>query len=615
MREDVITRRVMKLSILVMGLATLVLVPGCGAAEAPPTQAPATPRPAAPPQPASVVATVAPLQPQQPATPLPALPAPTAVLPAVQAGLVAPTPAPVAPRATPSPTITGQPKPGGILRWIPQGSVATLDPLFSTAAISRTFGYHMFDTPLALNEQGLLQPQVADKWVIEENGKKYTFTLREGLKFHDGRPVTVEDALASISRWEKRDAYLRFFKVASKDKIDEKTFVIQLEEPSGVLLAGLGKPANAQAIIVPQELAATSAFESMPKYIGSGPLKFVSWDPGSKIVLEKFTDYKPRPEPPSFLSGGKVVYLDRLDMLEVPDVETRVAALLTGEVDFLDVISGDFYDRLRRSDRVQTIIGRPGATPLVFFNKSKPPFDMSPKGLLMRKAIQALVNAEEVMLGYGPKELWTLCPTGIAFCGTFWETSAGAEEAYNQNNIEKAKQLLKEAGYAGEPIILLDPTDFSTIHPIPIVLKVQMERAGINVDYRATDWASMVSLLQAPEGSPSRLQWDIFPTWNSLAYHPLNNQLIADGDLGYYKSPAMNELRIKLSKETDIIKAKTIMDEMQKVFYEEVPYVHMGQFFQLRAMNKDLKGYLEQPVSGASYFINLWWDNPSRRGR
>ena len=174
---------------------------------------------------------------------------------------------------------------------------------------------------------------------------------------------------------------------------------------------------------------------------------------GHSIILDKFQDYSPRDESPSFLAGGKVAYLDELEMLEVPDQQTRVAALVTGTVDFLDIMSLDFYEELNNNDKVEVAIGRPGSQPIFFFNKAAPPFDHTPEGLLMRRALQALTNAEEIMQGYGPSDLWSTCAS-LWSCGTFFSNEDLAGDKYSTNNVELAKQLLDEAGYDGEPIIL-----------------------------------------------------------------------------------------------------------------------------------------------------------------
>ncbi len=594
-------------------LAMAVFSMACASAEPGERQQPAQPEAAAP---AAASGQMAQQAPQAPAAAAPAAPAATAIPLDVQ-------PAPAVAgiqqrpqRALPTPVPEALARFGGNLRWISQGSVGSLDPHVTSAAVTLTYGYNLYDTLVSWDEEGALQPQMLEDWSVEDGGATFVFTLRDGQSFHDGDPVTSDDVIASMHRWREKSAYGSFFNDALTEfaKIDDNQFTAKFTEPVGIFLQGLGIPTASYPVIMPADVAATPSSELVSDHTGSGPFKFVEWNLGHSIVLDKFQDYSPRDESPSFLAGGKVAYLDQLEMLEVPDQQTRVAALVTGTVDFLDIMSLDFYEELNDNDKVEVAIGRPGSQPIFFFNKAAPPFDHTPNGLLMRRALQALTNAEEIMQGYGPADLWSTCAS-LWSCGTFFANEELAGDRYSTNNVELAKQLLDEAGYDGEPIILLDPADYPTIHPISIVLNEQLKRAGINVDYRVVDWATEVQLILAPSDSTAVDEWDIAPTWmSSWAFLPLANGALRQNGLGYYNSDAMEELRSKFSRESDLNELKNIADEMQRVFFDEVPYVHLGNFFQLRAMNKDLDGLIASPVGGF-YAVGLYWEDPSRRGQ
>jgi peptide/nickel transport system substrate-binding protein len=525
------------------------------------------------------------------------------------AGLIAPTP--VAPRVIPPPAAGDEPQYGGRIRWVPQGSVGALDPLWTTAAVTRGIGFHVWDKLIGQDDFGVLQPDMLEKWEVDNDGKRFTFTLRDGLLWHDLTPVRVEDVIASIKRWGEVEPYAKFFNplITRFDKIDNESFVIEVSEPTGLILAGLGKPGASQPIMVP-EAQVVPATEQMTTFIGSGPYKMGAWEPGNRLFLERFEDYVPRTESPSYFAGAHMAYVDVLEMIEIPDQQTRVAAVLTGEVDYIDVVSGDFYDSLASGANVQVMIGKPGAQPIFNFNKAIPPFDNTPEGLLMRRAVQAATNAEEIMLGYGTRDLWSLC-SSYMFCGGFWSQTDVAKGRYNMSNPDLAKQLIAEAGYDGTPIILLDPTDFPTIHPIPIVLREQLDRVGINVEYRAIDWATQITATRQEEG------WNIAPTWySSYILHPLNTQglVTGKGTSGWWESPEMDAARQRMAEAIDSDEQLAASDAMQEIFFDQVPYVNLGQFFQLRAMNSDLKGYIAAPV-GSPYLMNLWWDNEARRGK
>ncbi len=595
---------------LLVGIVVLALA--CSSATPTAPQQPQLPEQAAPAQTGQQAAAAAPAAPQQPA---PAAPAATAIPLDVQpAPAVAAIPA-RPPRALPTPASEGVARFGGNLRWIAQGSVASLDPHVTSAAVTLTFGYNLYDTLVSWDEGGALQPQMLSDWSVEDGGKKFVFTLRDNQMFHNGDAVTSDDVIASMHRWREKSAYGSFFNDALEGftKIDDKQFSATFNEPVGIFLQGLGIPTASYPVIMPESVAATPSSELVNDHTGSGPFQLVEWDLGNRIIVEKFQDYTPRDESPSFLAGGKVAYLDELEMLEVPDQQTRVAALITGEVDFLDIMSLDFYDQLNNNPKVEVAIGKPGSQPIFFFNKAAPPFDHTPNGLLMRQAMQALTNAEEIMQGYGPSDLWSTC-SSLWSCGTYFANEV-VPEKYSMNNVELAKQLLDQAGYDGEPITLLDPADYPTIHPISIVLNEQLKRAGINVDYRVVDWATEVQLILAPRDSTAVNEWHIAPTWmSSWAFLPLANGALRKDSLGYYDSPAMEELRAQFSRESDLAELKKITDEMQRVFFAEVPYVHLGNFFQLRAMNKDLDGLIASPVGGF-YAVGLYWEDPARRGQ
>ncbi len=607
----------MKLIKVLVVLAAMLMIAAfsmaCASAEPAERQQPDQPEAAAP---AAAPGQMSQQAPQAPAPAAPAAPAATAIPLDVQ-------PAPAVAgiqqrpsRALPTPVPEALARFGGNLRWISQGSVGSLDPHVTSAAVTLTYGYNMYDTLVSWDEEGALQPQMLEDWSVEDGGATFIFTLRDGQLFHTGDPVTSDDVIASMHRWREKSAYGSFFNDALVElaKIDDNQLSAKFSEPVGIFLQGLGIPTASYPVIMPADVAATPSSELVSDHTGSGPFKFAEWNLGHSIILDKFQDYSPRDESPSFLAGGKVAYLDELEMLEVPDQQTRVAALVTGTVDFLDIMSLDFYEELKNNEKVEVAIGRPGSQPIFFFNKAAPPFDHTPNGLLMRRAMQALTNAEEIMQGYGPADLWSTCAS-LWSCGTFFANEDLAGDKYSTNNVELAKQLLDEAGYDGEPIILLDPADYPTIHPISIVLNEQLKRAGVNVDYRVVDWATEVQLILAPSDSTAVDEWDIAPTWmSSWAFLPLANGALRQNGLGYYNSDAMEELRTRFSRESDLNELKNIADDMQRVFFDEVPYVHLGNFFQLRAMNKDLDGLIASPVGGF-YAVGLYWEDPSRRGQ
>ena len=229
---------------------------------------------------------------------------------------------------------------GGTLKVIPHADLKNVDPIWTTAYITRNHGYMIYDTLFSLDADLRPQPQMVDTWTVSDDGLVYTFTLRDGLQWHDGAPVRSADCVASIRRWGQRDGMgqklLEF--TAALDVVDDRTFTLTLREPYGLVLESLGKLSSNVPFMMPERLALTDAFTQVTESIGSGPFIFVrdEWMPGSRVVYVRNPDYVPRPEPPSFAAGGKRVHVDRVEWQYIPDPATAQAALAAREVDYYE---------------------------------------------------------------------------------------------------------------------------------------------------------------------------------------------------------------------------------------------------------------------------------------
>ena len=603
-----------------LGLIVGLLAFGCSSSETTPAQPqqPAAPAPAQP-APQSMAQTQQPAQPQQPA---PAAPAATAV--ASIPGSTAPAePIISSARTTSRPVVASdadsnifsEDRFGGTLFWVPQGSVGNLDSMTSGSAIGRGVSWHFWESLAQWDAQGFINPDMADNWEVD--GGTYTFTLRDNLTWHDGTAVLPEDVDASITRFREQDT--SFSPILNKiwqsfETVNDTTFKIVLSEPSALLMTALGYVGGTQPNIMPKETAEKyPAGELVQDFVASGPYEFVTWDPGNEIILDRYEAYVPRREEPSYRAGAKLAYFDRLHMKEIPDQETRVAAVLTGTVDFLDVVSSDFYEEaLKNPDQVSIHIGIPGAQPDIGFNTRDPLLGFTESGRKLRQAMQAAINAEDIMKGYGDSRLWQLCPS-LQMCGTPWAEHSDNEDLYNQNNLERAKQLLAESGYSGEPIIILDPTDFPTIHPIAPVLKEQLSAVGINAEVKSTDWAGQIATFRGADG------WHIFTNWNSSnLYHPLVATHYRVSETNY---PEDSETGIVMTQLRDEFAAAGSLDEqfavtrkMADAAWADPRRVTFGQFFQLRIYDKDLQDVdIRGAPVGSPLFLNVWWDNAERR--
>ena len=490
------------------------------------------------------------------------------------------------------------------LRFIPQADLRSIDPIWTTAYVTRNFGYLVFDTLFALDKDFKPQPQMVDKWTVSDDKLTYKFTLRDGLKWHDGQPVRAADCVASIERWAKRDQFGQKMieAVASIADTDDKNFTIALKAPFPLLLNALGKLSSNVPFMMPERLANTDAFLQIPEAIGSGPFKFVKeeWVPGSKAVFVKNADYVPRKEPPSLAAGGKVAKVDRVEWLYIPDVATAAAALNAGEADWYEQPPADILPVFAANrDVAVTTVDPLGNMGVLRFNHTLPPFD-NPK---MREAVLNLVDQKDYMRAVaGNEKYWKSCAAIFICGGTPFESNVGADVLLKGPNPAKAKQLIEEAGYKGERIVLLSATDQPIVHGQALVTRERLSAAGLNIDLQANDWGTLITR-RASKEPIDKGGWNLFHTWTSapdMLSPALNIPLRANGSkawFGWPKDPKLEELIDAWFKASDPADQKKLADEIQTEAYKEVPYVPTGQFVVPTAYRKNLDGIIIAPVA------------------
>jgi len=467
------------------------------------------------------------------------------------------------------------------LRLVPHADLKTLDPLFNTAYITRNHGYMVFDMLFARDSNGEVRPQMVDTWTRSDDGKTWTFKLRPGLKFSDGTPVTAEDCIASIQRWAKKDTLgqAMFAAGASFTADSADSFTLTLQEPFGLVLDALSKPSGLPPFIMPKRLASTDPTTPVTEMVGSGPFLFKrdEWVPGNKVVYVKNPDYVPRDEPADGLAGGKRVKVDRVEWIYIPDGNTSTAALMNGEVDMIEQVPPDYLPVLESNDKIQlsTSVASQG---MAVLNALHPPFN-DPRA---RQAMYYLVNQNEMVASMGYPEQYRVkyCPT-LYICGSPLATDAGAVP-YAKPDVAKARQLLQQAGYKGEKVVMLYPTDHLSASPVT-VLAQHMKEAGINVDLLSMDWASLAAR-RLKKDPPAQGGWNVFLTWGGYydASTPVTNPWLsaACGNSlpGWPCDKELDALRVSWIREPDAGKRKEIAAQMQARAYESVPYVMWGEF-------------------------------------
>lgn len=485
-----------------------------------------------------------------------------------------------------------------VLKVVLDGEVNILDPIASTNYRTRDLAYMVFDMLIAMDSKGNYKPQMLESWTISPDGMKYNFKLRPGLEFSDGAPVTAQDCVASIERWGKRDAMGKQLMASLKalTVIDSQNFTLELAKPYGYVIEALGKPSSNVLAIMPARLAATEPTKQVSELIGSGPFVFRKdlWVPGSRMVLDKNPKYKPRPEPADGLAGGKRALVDRIELLVIPDSATRVSALQTGEIDFLHQVPFDFVPILREAKGVSLDIGHGLASYMLAArpNHLQPPFN----NLKIRQALQALMDQHAMLAALGaPPELVKECQS-MFMCDAPYTSTAGTQNL-KRPDIERAKALMKEGGYKGEPVVVLHATDILTIHLFATVLEDSMRKAGFNVVVRASDWATVAQRRFSKEPldkggwSLMPLQWVGFDLGTPLTHYGIAYNC-TDGYAGWSCDKETTRLMAQFIAETNQGKRQALADQIQQRAHETVSVVLGGQFTFANAYRSNLKGVL-----------------------
>ena len=493
-------------------------------------------------------------------------------------------------------------------RAVVHADLKNIDPIWTTAYISRNHGYMVWDTLFASDEKFEIQPQMAESATVSEDGKTYTIKLRPGLKWHDGSPVTPDDCIASIKRWGQRDGMGQQMMavVESMEAVDDLTFTIKLKETWGLVLAALGKMSSNVPFMMPKRLAETDPHEQVPDSIGSGPYVFMKdeWVPGSKVVYTKNQAYIPRDEPPSAAAGGKHVYVDRFEWHYIPDHQSAMNAIVNGEVDYWEAVPADLAPVVDAAEGVKILQADPyGSQGWMRINHLHAPFNNK----TARQAIQLVVDQETYLQAIvGTPDLYKVCPA-MFMCDTPYASDAGSGRVMMQD-FDKAKAMLAEAGYNGEKIILMHPTDIATLNAATQVTAQLLRQAGINLEVQAMDWSTLTSR-RAEKKAPEEGGWHIFHTsWIAPdLINPVANIGVSGGGtekawFGWPTDPEIEALRQAFARETNPAKQKQLASQVQEKAMDTVTYIPIGQYLQYRAIRENVSGFLSAPVP---YFWNL----------
>ncbi len=496
-----------------------------------------------------------------------------------------------------------------LLRFIPQADLSTLDPHWNTAYVTRNHGFMVFDTLYGVDGAYAVSGQMVAGHVAEDGGKRWTLTLREGMKWHDGTPVLARDCVASIRRWGAKDAFGQVL-LATTDELsapDDRRIVFRLKHPFALLPDALGKTGVYMPAMMPERLALTDPNTQVTEMVGSGPFRFKADErvSGARAVYERFADYVPLPSgTPSGTAGPKVAYLDRIVWTTTPDPATASAALQAGETDWWEFASADLVPLLRRNSRVRVAVQDPaGQTALLRMNWLQPPFD---NPAVRRVVLHSVVQSEFLTAMMGDDRTLWHDGTGAFTPGTPLANEAGMAAVSAPRDWDRLKQELKDAGYKGETVALIVPTDFPNLKALADVGADMLRRIGMTVDYQAMDWGTLLTR-RAKKDPVAQGGWSLFFTFSGgVDQMTPATQLMMRGNganawFGWPDDPKLEELRTAWFAAPDLPAQKQVAEQLQLRVFETVPFVPLGQYFQPTAYRSNLSGLL----SGFATFWNV----------
>ena len=486
------------------------------------------------------------------------------------------------------------------LRIAAQSDLRVLDPYVTTAGITDYHAAAILDELFAWDANLQPQPQMAEDYTLSDDKLTYRISLRPGLKFHDGSPVTARDAVASLKRLiavEKFGLLLAPY-VKEVVALDDRSLEIRLKEPMAATLFLIGGANNHSGVMREKDIPADPA-TPVRITIGSGPFRFVEDQSvsGAKYIYLKNKDYVPRADPASAFAGGKVVNIDRVELLNLPDSNTAFAALRKGEVDLIDNPSLDQVKSLEGDPNIT--LGTPYLAPstgVLRPNSLFPPFNDA----RAREALAYMVNQEEYgAVAFGDRKNWSPC-FSYWFCGTPDGTTAGSEP-YQKQDLAKARQLMQEAGYKGEPIVLLAGADIPAIAAQSLLTAENLRKIGVKVDLRMIDWGTLVGV-RAKKDPPSQGGWHLFhtlydgPAAASPVFSNVTTMNCDAGYVGWACSKDAEALRKAIFLESDPAKRRALVDDYSRLLWREVPTVLTTNYVQIVPWRASVKNVVKAPI-------------------
>lgn len=498
-----------------------------------------------------------------------------------------------------------------VLKLIPESDLSMLDPVWTTATNARNHGYLVFDTLWGQDDDNVMQPQMVAGHVVENDGRQWTITLRDGLKFHDGEPVRANDVVPSIRRFCARASFGQALMAVTDELsvVDDKTFRFKLKRPFPLLPNALGMTGTPMPCIMPERLALTDPSKQVTEMIGSGPFRFLKDEqvPGSRVAYAKFDGYVPTPHgKPSFTAGPKVAHFDRVEWTAIPDAQTAANALLSGEMDWWQTPTTDLLPLLAQGGKIETkVLDQAGGIAVMRFNFLFPPFNNP----AIRRALLGAIDQSEFMIASaGDDAQYWKDHVGVFSPASAMASQVGMDVLTGKRDLERVKREIVAAGYKGEKVVILGTSDYPSTNALATVAADLLTRLGMNVDFQAEDWGTTVQR-RTSRKSPEQGGWNLFFTYlnGTNNYDPAGQLGIrGNGDkawFGWPDMPKLEELRDAWFTAPDLAAQRHICEEIQRDVWQEVPFIPLGCTYFPVAFRKGLTGMR----SGFVQFYDVHW--------
>ena len=485
------------------------------------------------------------------------------------------------------------------LVFVPQANLTSLDPVWTAATVTRNFAAMVYETLYARDIDYQPQPQMVEGHTIDDDGKRWTMRLRDGLLFHDGTPVRAQDCIASLTRWLQRDSVSATFapRVAAFEAKDDRTLVWRLHRPYPTLPYFLSKT-QPQPVIMPERLAATDPNKQQTEVVGSGPFRFLpdQYVSGSRAVFARFDRYTPRQEPPSYTAGGHKVNVERVEWQVIPDPATAASALMAGEVDWLELPQPDLIQSLAKQNGVTTgLLDVFGTYGHLRPNQLQGP-TANPG---VRRAMVAAISQKDEMIAVMGEDptLWRV-PVGYFLPGSQSANDAGMAAVTQHRSADEVKRMLDQAKYGGEPVAFMHPTDQLVYDALSQVAVSAFRKVGLNIDDQPMDWGTILQRRNS-KAPLDKGGWSMFPGGSPGGdmVNPLLQNIVrstgATAWVGWPDDPKLEAAYNGWIDATTDEQRHRYAQAWQVAAFNSVPTIPVGQYLPRAAWRSNVTGLLK----------------------